>query len=62
MMPADLDALFPDRHARAEELDLHPSLRTYFVPLEEGERLTEKQRAAIFAHLHTEAEALPNAS
>jgi hypothetical protein len=51
MTPADLDHLFPDRHTRADAIQLHPAFRAYFIPLEAGETLTEEQRTALYAHL-----------
>jgi hypothetical protein len=40
-----LDALWPDRHAEAERLNLHPSLRAGFVP---SGPLTDAQRDVLF--------------
>lgn len=46
MTPDTLDALFPNRHAVAEALNLHPSLRATFVPLTAA--LTDAQRDYLF--------------
>ena len=45
--PAQLDALFPDRHEVADRIKLHPALRENFIPLHEAP-LTPEQRDAIF--------------